>query len=91
MLRKRSSLALQTRCNCSSKSSSNKVVSTIVSTPVKQGYAIEMEISIVSTKGSTLTRSTVGSPGTMSLLKINFKDLVSAKFKGVKEKYIKGF
>lgn len=91
MTLKRASHALPVICNHSRKSCSNEVVSTIVPTPVKQEFTFEMEISITSTKGSTLTRFTVGSPGTMNLKKINFKELVSAEFEGDKEKYIKGF
>ena len=57
-----------------------------VSTPVKND-AIDTEISTVLTTGSSLLRSTVGSPGAMSLKKLNFKDMLAAEFEGVKEKY----
>ena len=83
---KRALHALQASCNHSRKSSPIEVVSTDISTPVKK-IAVE-EISTSSTKGSTLTRSTIGSPGTMSLTKVNFNNLVSAEFEEVKKEFI---
>ncbi len=67
------------------------MVSTIVCTPVKPEFAVDMEVSMASAKGSTLLRSTDGSPRKMSLTKINFKDLVAAEFEGIEEQYIKRF
>ena len=68
-----------------------KEVSTSISTPLKHTDNIEVAVSTASRIGSTLSRSTLGSPGTISLMKINFKDMVAAEAEGVKEKYIKAF
>jgi len=62
-----------------------------ISTPLKKSDIVEVAVSTASTVRSTLLRSTLGSPGTISLTKINFKDMVAAEEEGVKEKLIKAF
>jgi hypothetical protein len=62
-----------------------------VSTPLKKSDIVEVAVSTASTVRSTLSRSTLGSPGTISLTKINFKDMVAAEEEGVEEKLIKAF
>ena len=47
---------LHARRNCSRKSSPDEVMSTVVSMPVKQEFAIEMEISMASTKDCWFSR-----------------------------------
>jgi hypothetical protein len=68
-----------------------KEVQANVSTPLKQNDASEVKVSTASTTGSTLSRSTVGLPGTLSLTKINFKDMVAAESDNHEEKCIKAF
>ena len=68
-----------------------KEVKTTVSTPLKQNDTIEMKASSASMTRSTLSRSMVGSPGSISLAKINFKDMVAAESEGYEEKCIKAF
>ena len=62
-----------------------------VSTPLKKNDIVEVAVSTASTVRSTLSRSTLGSPGTISLTKINFKDMVAAEEEGVEVKFIKAF
>jgi hypothetical protein len=66
-------------------------VTTSISTPLKKRDIVEVEVSTTSTVGSTLSRSTFGSPSTINLTKINFKDMVAAEAEGIEEKYIKAF
>ena len=66
-------------------------VTTSVSTPLKKRDIVEVAVSTASTVSSTLSRSTFGSPGAISLTKMNFKDMVAAEAEGIEEKYIKAF
>ena len=66
-------------------------VSSSISTPLKKKDNVEVAVSTASTIGSTLSRSTLGSPGTISLTKINFKEMVAAEEEGVEQKFIKAF
>ena len=72
-------------------STPNEKKTTAVSTPLKKTDIAEVAVSTASTVGSTLSRSTFGSPGAISLMKMNFKDMVAAEAEGVEEKYIKAF
>ncbi len=78
--------AEQGACKCSTPT---KEVSTSISTPLKHTDNVEVAVSTASTIGSALSRSTLGSPGTISLTKINFKDMVAGEVEGIEEKYIK--
>ncbi len=56
----------------------NEKKTTAVSTPLKKTDIVEVAVSTASTVSSTLLRSTFGSPGAISLTKMNFKDMVAA-------------
>ncbi len=60
------------------RSTPNEKKTTAVSTPLKKTDIVEVAVSTASTVGSTLLRSTFGSPSTISLTKMNFKDMVAA-------------
>ena len=86
MLQKCATPATRAKRGASKKSTPTKEVLTNVSTPLKHNDAIEMKAATPSTTRSILSRSTVGSPGTMRLAKINFKDMVVTESEGYEEK-----
>jgi len=88
---KASSPASRGRHSVCKKFSPTKEVQANVSTPLKHNDASKVKVSTASTTGSTLPRSTVGSPGSLSLTNINFKDMVATEADNHKEKYIKAF
>ena len=88
---KRATSATGAKQGARKRATPTKKVSTSVSTPLKNNDNVEVAVSTASTIGSTLSRSTLGSPGTMSLTKINFKDMVAAEAEGIEEKHIKAF
>jgi hypothetical protein len=73
------------------KSTLTEEVHANVLTPLKQNDSSDVKVSTASTTQSTISRSTVLSPGSLSLTKINFKDMVAAESDNHEEKCIKAF
>ena len=65
--------------------------SAVASIPVKRLVSVDAEMTTASTIGSSLTRSTLASPVSVTRSKISFMDMVAANFEGDEEKFIKEF
>jgi len=91
MPQKCSSPASGGRRSVRKKSTPMKEVPANILIPVKQISTSEVKVSTASTTWSTLSRSTVGLPGSLSLTKNNFKDMVAAESYNHEEKCMKAF